>query len=169
MRTPQSLAAEFARLACMSRASLPPNFQKPRESLRPAWEAHFASLGLTGPAAFLDLLDCDAEVELEFGGWGVLSAEASKYYQSLFGRSGYPLPLDGVYGAMLPIFCRDGDLLLLDRDGAVYAYQHDGDTQAEPPVAPSFDALLVTLLDVLDGRAEYPLDLLARSIARAKR
>ena len=70
---------------------------------------------------------------------------------------------------MLPIFCRDGDLLLLDRDGAVYAYQHDGDTQAEPPVAPSFDALLVTLLDVLDGRAEYPLDLLARSIARAKR
>ncbi len=106
---------------------------------------------------------------LDFGGWGVLSADASRYYQSLFAQTRYPMPVDAVYGAMIPLFCRDGDLLLLDRGGAVFAYLHDGDTEAEPPVSPSFEALLRTLLDVLDGRAAYPLDLLARALAKVTR
>ncbi len=121
------------------------------------------------PESFLALLDCERDAVLDFGGWGVLSADASRYYQSLFAQTRYPMPVDAVYGAMIPLFCRDGDLLLLDRGGAVFAYLHDGDTEAEPPVSPSFEALLRTLLDVLDGRAAYPLDLLARALAKVTR
>ena len=43
---------------------------------------------------------------------------------------------------------------------------HDGDTDAEAPVSPSFEALLGAVLDALDGRAPWPLDLAARAAAR---
>lgn len=164
------LAREFAHRACIARSALPAEFgEAPDGAQRPAWEEHLARRGFPAPEAFLALLDEEGEHLLDFGGWGVLSPEASAYYAGLFAESHDPLPMDGVYGAMVPLFCRDGDLLLLAADGAVYGYLHDGDTEVEPPVAPSFEALLRTLLDVLDGRAEYPLDLLSRAVERSRR
>jgi hypothetical protein len=170
MTEPTSLVEEFARRACIDRASLPPEFgEAPTRSQRPVWEAYFAELGVTAPESFLALLDHERDLVLDFGGWGMLSVKESRYFQTLFTRAPHPLPVDAIYGAMIPLFCRDGDLLLLDRSGAVFAYMHDGDTEPEPAVAPSFESLLRTLLDVLDGRAAYPLDLYARAIARAQR
>jgi hypothetical protein len=167
MTTPESLARTFVERACIPRAELPPDvFDAPDACLRPAWEAYFAELGMTPSEAFLALLDASSTHYLDFGGWGVLDPEGSRYHQSLVRQSPSPLPVDAVYGAMVPLFCCDGDLLLLDRDGSVFAYMHDGDSEAEPPVAPTFEALLQTLLDVLDGRAAYPLDLHARALAR---
>lgn len=167
MNTPEALACTFAQRACIPRAQLPAGLDDPwAPSLRPAWEAYLAELGVTPSAAFLALLDEAREHRLDFGGWGVLGPEGSRYYQSLFARPQHPLPIDTVYSATVPICGCDGDLLLLDRDGAVYAYLHDGDTEADAPVAPSFEALLCAVLDALDGRAPWPLDLAARAASR---
>lgn len=170
MSAPETLARTFARRACIDRRALPPEFDDPppEVSSRSAWAAHLAQRGFPAPESFLALLDEEPAYLLDFGGWYALTPAASAYYASLFAQSHPPLPLDAVYGAMTPLFCCDGDLLLLDRDGAIYAYMHDGDAAVQPPVAPSFEALLRTLLDVLDGRAAYPLDLLARATRSAR-
>ncbi len=119
---PIALAADFARRACIQRASLPAEFHTgPSHSLRSAWERHFTARAMEAPPSFLALLDCEGEAMIEFGGWGVLSPDASDYYRSLFAQSRHPLPVDAVYGAMIPLFCCDGYLLLPYRDSAVQA------------------------------------------------
>jgi hypothetical protein len=162
-RPSESLARAFVRRACIPLDEVPAEALagEPTEPMQSAWRSYFHELGIAAPTAFLALFEFESEYLIEFGGWGVLSPEGSRYYQGLLARG--TLPVDRGYAPMLPLFVCDGDLLLLDRDGAVYAYMHDGDIETAPPVAPSFEALLQALLEVLDGKRPYPLDLLERT------
>jgi hypothetical protein len=129
--------------------------------MRPAgaeWRAYFEERGFVCPASLLELADLSVEVYVDIAGWTMGTPGAARADRERFLCTSARWPELAPYADMLSVLGRDGDLVLLARDGRVFGWKHDAHAGLAP-LAASFDALLDALLDAVEGqRADWPLD-----------
>ena len=108
------------------------------------WGPITAELGIPCPEALVLLgrAMADRVIYFAFEGHSYRMLTPEEAREELAFMATFPdEPLLQVARAMLPVFGEDGDLLLLDRDGAIHAYQHD-DWHELPRVADNLEDLL---------------------------
>jgi hypothetical protein len=112
-----------------------------------AWRALCAEVGLTCPALLVELGDAMADVlpyiEVAGASYALLTPAESRDERAYLAQVAARLPAVASRAAMLPLFGEDGDLLLLDADGRVHAFEHH-DEEPDRIVAASLDELLET-------------------------
>ncbi len=111
-----------------------------------AYEALAARSGIPCPAELVVLGDALTDARIIAGAWELLAAEAAESSQAALGTLVSSTPCLRPRANMLPLFTRDGDLLLLGADGAVRLFQHESWEYDYGLVATSIDELLVRLL-----------------------
>ena len=115
-----------------------------------AWGTYLESLGIEGPASLFELGDAMADHYINVRGWLLLSPEQARDERAMLGRLTAQFPPTWPYATMVPVFSRDGDLLLLSPDGRVLQWLHDAFEDDPKVVAATLDALIETWLDVLE-------------------
>ena len=128
----------------LTREAMAARFGVSREGWGTEWTSITAELGIPCPDALVLLGRAMADHVIYFSferhSYAMLTPEEAKV-ELAFMATFPDEPLLLRARTMLPVFGEDGDLLLLDRDGAIHAYQHD-DWHEMPLVAESLEDLL---------------------------
>jgi predicted dinucleotide-binding enzyme len=119
------------------------------EAFGDAWRSQLAAWALPCPEALIALADASAETSIDIGGWQLRDPEQANASRCWFETHRATYPELGRYADMAALFDRDGDLLLLDRDGHVHHWPHD-DWDGARIVADDFESLLAMFVAVVD-------------------
>ncbi|MFZ5444781.1 MAG: hypothetical protein ACOZQL_32630 [Myxococcota bacterium] len=110
-----------------------------------AWGEVAREAGVPCPAALRALGDAMAQqfIYFRFRGhqYAMLTPEGARRERALLAELAASAPELGPFCQMLPLFAEDGDTLLLDAAGAIWALPHD-DAPPRAPEVPSLEALL---------------------------
>lgn len=104
-------------------------------------------LGVPCPDALVELGDAMATRQVWRDSWELLTPDDALETRAFLRRESVAAPCLAPRAEMLPLFVRDGDLLLLDKQGAIRLFSFSGAEYDHGVVAGSFDALLGRLLD----------------------
>lgn len=131
-----------------------PEFLPSMQRWGAAYAAYFDEVGIAPPTALIDLADAMADVYVHLtgaDGWVLVLPEESRDSRRFLQKFALQFPDLAERGEMVPVFGKDGDLLLLARDGRIHGFTHDG-WENDGVVAESFDALLEAFIARIEGR-----------------
>lgn len=106
-----------------------------------------SSLGLPCPPELVLLGDALAGGRVFGGLWELETPESAVHTRKELLELAIDSPCLQPRAQMLPLFFRDGDSLLLDRDGSIWPWSHEIPTDDEGCVARSLDEALGMMLD----------------------
>jgi hypothetical protein len=137
------------------RAAIAANAADLLPSMR-AWGAEWASLaaelGIPCPAELVELGGAMEETYVCFDGWEMLTPARARETRAFLETFAEQFPVVAARAAMLPIFVRDGDLVLLAASGEVWPFMHE-DFENDTVLAPTFEAALAALASLGDRPA----------------
>lgn len=107
-----------------------------------AYRAFASEIGVPCPDSLVVLADAMATRGVYHAGWGLLALEDARGSHAWLKSLVADHPCMAPRAAMLPVLGRDGDLLLIHRDGSTWLFELSGGQCDHGPVAPTFDALL---------------------------
>lgn len=121
--------------------------EHPGQACGSEYQALASSLSIPCPPELVVLGDALVEMSIWVGPWELGDPTAARADRAHLVALTANAPCLAPRSAMLPLFGRDGDLLLLDGVGAVWCFSHDTFAYDHGMVAPSLDVLLGRLLD----------------------